>query len=112
VVADLFEGAVFLILYLDPPRLMSNFLTNLSGIPRDTSPAAFRVQCQIVGRLSPSERLQMAFDLTRFAEEIAQGGIRRRHPNYSAEQVRWAIRRMRLGSNLFRKVYPHVEVDL
>lgn len=40
------------------------------------------------------------------AREIAQAGIRARHPGYSAAEVRWALFRLLLGDDLFRAAYP------
>ena len=91
---------------------MSTSLDHFTGIPHDTTPDAFRVQCDMLRRLSPSQRLQTAFELTQLAESLAAGGIRRQHPDYNAEQVRLALARMRLGDDLFRVAYPDVEVSL
>lgn len=91
---------------------MSISSDQFAGIPHDTSPEAFRVQCEVLRRLSPSQRLQQTFELIEFAESIAAAGIRRRHPDYNPEQVRVALARMRLGDELFRLAYPDVEVAL
>ena len=89
---------------------MSTSSNHWTGIPRDTSSEAYQVQCEVLRRMSPSQRLQQAFDLMDFAESIAAAGIRCRHPNYNAEQVRMALARMRLGNDLFRLAFPNVEV--
>ncbi len=82
------------------------------GIPEDTTLEAFRVQCNIFSRLTPGERLRRTFDLIDFAERLSAAGIRQRHPDYTDEQVRMALIRMRLGDELFKQVYPYVEVAL
>jgi hypothetical protein len=82
------------------------------GVPEDTTLEAFRVQCDIFSRLTPTERLRRTFDLMDFAERLSAAGIRQRHPEYTDEQVRVALIRMRLGDELFKRVYPHTEVAL
>ncbi|MCC7083933.1 MAG: hypothetical protein IT427_02875 [Pirellulales bacterium] len=84
----------------------------LRGIPQDTTLEAFRVQCDIFSRLSSTERLRRTFDLIDFAERLSAAGIRQRHPDYTEEQVRMALARMRLGDEVFQQVYPRVEVAL
>ncbi len=84
----------------------------LTGIPRDTTPEAYRVQCNVLRRTSLDQRLQQTFDLIEMAEEFAAAGIRRRHPDYTPAQVHLALARMRLGDDLFRLAFPHVEVSL
>jgi hypothetical protein len=49
-------------------------------------------------------------DIIEFVNRVSAAGVLRRHPNYSDEQVRMAVIRMRLGEALFKKVYPGVEV--
>ena len=80
--------------------------------PADTSSQAFYVQCEVLRRLSAGQRLQRAFDLCDLADEFAVGGIRQRHPDYDSEKLRFALIRIRLGDELFRKAYPGVDVEL
>jgi hypothetical protein len=87
-------------------------INKLRGIPEDTTPEAFRIQCDIFRKMTPTERLRRTFDLIDFAERLSAAGIRERHPEYSNEQVRMALIRMRLGDELFKQVYPQVEVAL
>jgi hypothetical protein len=83
---------------------------NWTGIPSDTSPEAYRMQCEIFRRIGPEKRAAGMIDLIESANEIAASGVRQRHPEYSPEQVRLAVIRMRLGDELFRKVYPNAVV--
>lgn len=87
-------------------------ISKLRGVPEDTTLEAFCVQCDIFSRLTPAERLRSTFDLVDFAERLSAAGIRQRHPQYDDEQVRMALIRMRLGDELFKQVYPGVEVAL
>jgi hypothetical protein len=83
---------------------------SLTGIPRDTSRNAFWVHCAALRKLGTSGRLRLAFDLTEQVWKTAEAGIRRRHPEFSDEQVRLALIKMRLGDELFRIGYPEREV--
>lgn len=82
----------------------------ISGIPRDTSPDAFWAQCNALRRLGTAGRLRLAFDLTDQVWKTTEAGIRRRHPEYSDEQVRLALIRMRLGNDLFQIGFPGQQV--
>jgi hypothetical protein len=86
--------------------------SQFSGIPRDTTPDAFWIQCDVLSRLTPGQRMQIAFQLNGLAEELCEAGIRRRHPDYSQEDVKLALARMRLGDEFFQMAFPGVEIEL
>lgn len=44
----------------------------------------------------------MAIEMSESAFRIAEDGVRMRHPDYDAEQIRLAIIRLRLGDDPFR----------
>jgi hypothetical protein len=85
-------------------------LNRLKGIPRDTSPDAFWVQCRVLRRLGSRNRSRQMLELIETVNKTAASGIRSRHPNYSDEEVRMALIRMRLGDHLFVKAFPGVDV--
>ena len=59
-------------------------------------------------RLVPPEtRLEFAFIMTAAEFEQRRRAIRESHPEYTADQVRLAEIRDRLGDELFRKAYPN-----
>ena len=60
--------------------------------------------------MSPRKRLHMALQLSDSLRAIAAAGVKSRHPEFSAEQVKLAVIRMSLGDELFRKAYPGVTV--
>jgi hypothetical protein len=73
----------------------------------DTADEARRVQVEVYRRMTPSERVDVAIEMTEAALEISREGIRLRHPGYGEEQVRWALFRLRLDDDsLFRAVWP------
>ena len=81
-------------------------MNRLTGIPRDTSPNAYWIQCEALRRLGTAGRLRLAFDLTQQVWDTVEEGIRRRNPEYTDDQVRMVIVRLRLGEELFRIGFP------
>jgi hypothetical protein len=81
---------------------------NYSAIPRDTTPEAFWVQIDIMRRLGVEGRAKQTFRLCDNLRRVVADGVRHRHPDYTDDQVRLAVIRLRLGDELFSKVYPGV----
>jgi hypothetical protein len=54
---------------------------------RDTTPEAAAIQEEGYRQLGPSGRFKVAAELTNAVRELARAGIRRRHPEYTDEQV-------------------------
>jgi hypothetical protein len=81
-----------------------------SIVPRDTSLDAFRVQLESYRRMSPAARLQQALQWSEEVRELGRAGIRLRHPEYSEKDIHLASIRLRLGDDLFRRVYPGIDV--
>jgi hypothetical protein len=73
--------------------------------PFDTTPDAHDVQFEAWRRMTGSERVALAIEMSDEARRIAEDGIRDRHPDYSAEEVRWALLRLLLGDDLFSAAY-------
>ena len=61
-------------------------------------------------RMGGTARSQTAFRLTDLARRVAETGIRQRHPDYDAGQVRRALLRLRLGDEAARCVWPDQEL--
>jgi len=74
--------------------------------PRDTSPEAHDVQIEFYRRLSPAKRLELGIVMCDEARRISRDAIRARHPEYTHEEVRYALFRLTLGDELFRKAWP------
>jgi len=79
-------------------------------IPKDTTLEAYRVQIQALRRLGPEGRLKMMFELSENLRELAVTGVRRRHPDYNDEKVMYAVLHLMVGEEVFRKLFPGVEV--
>lgn len=73
---------------------------------RDTSVEADAVQIDAYRRMTPGARLRVALELTELSRRLVSAGVRRRHPEYSDEEVRLAAIRLWLGEALYRQAYP------
>jgi hypothetical protein len=60
----------------------------------DTTPRAAAIQLQLYRSAGPSRRAQIAVELSDAVRETALAGIRRRHPDYTDEQVKSAFLRL------------------
>jgi hypothetical protein len=92
-------------------RLNDRLSMNYSAIPRDTTPEAFWVQIEALRRLGTEGRARMTFQLCDQVRRFAAAGVRSRHPDYTDEQIRFAVIRLRLGERLFAKVYPGIDIQ-
>ncbi len=72
--------------------------------PHDTSPEALARQRAAFKRMTPAERFEAAVEMSEAVRALAEAGIRRRHPDFSDEQVRVALVEIILGPELAAKV--------
>lgn len=56
--------------------------------------------------MHPSDRLRIGLELTRLSRDLMAQGIRARHPEYSDEEVKWALIRAWIGPEIFGRAYP------
>lgn len=77
--------------------------------PLDTTPEIERLQIACLRQKSPSERLKLALELTQATRRLLAVGVRYRHPEYDAEQVRLAVIRLTIPEKLFLAAYPHAK---
>ncbi len=73
---------------------------------RDTTPEAEAVQFEIYRRMSSAERTRIGLQMSLDARATALAGIRARHPDYDDTTARWAIFRMLVGDELFKRAWP------
>lgn len=66
----------------------------------DTSPAAAAIQLQIHRRLSGAERLQIAFDMSAMARELALTRLRLENPAASERELQTILLRMLHGRDV------------
>ena len=60
----------------------------------DTTPWIAALQLKLYRQMTPSQRVQIAVDLSDAVRETTLAGIRRRHPQYSESDVRDAFLRL------------------
>jgi hypothetical protein len=82
----------------------------LSLLPLDTSPEANEVQLRWLRRLTPSQRSDIAGQMSEDVREIARDGIRARHPDYTAAEVNFVLFRLLYGDDLFRRAWPNAPI--
>ncbi len=70
----------------------------------DTDDAAQRVQLAATRRLSASEKVRIAVEMSEAARRIAVDGERRRHPELTEEQARRVVFRRMWGASLAERV--------
>lgn len=79
-------------------------------VAHDTSRDAQDQQDQVFRAMSAEQRGTMVVEMSESAFEMAEDGIRMRHPDYTDEQVRLTGIRLRLGDELFRSAFPTASV--
>jgi hypothetical protein len=89
-----------------PAKRSSNRDRGHAWIPFDTTPDADEAQFAAYRRLGPAGRLAAAFSLSAKTRQLATAGIRRRHPDYSDEDVALALARLVFGDALVRAAWP------
>lgn len=66
---------------------------------RDTTPRAAAIHLQLYREAGPSRRAQIAVELSDAVRDTALAGIRRRHPEYSEQEVALSFLRLVYGFN-------------
>jgi hypothetical protein len=73
---------------------------------RDTSPEAHAVQLRVYARMGSQRRVELAFEMSEQAREMAIDGVRERNPGWSRQQAREFVLRQILGAALFDSAWP------
>lgn len=68
--------------------------------PKDTTPRASEQQVRRLRSMGPEERLRRSLEMSDDLREIAEAGIRARHPGYAEQEVREELEVLVLGSGL------------
>ncbi|HUT30604.1 MAG TPA: hypothetical protein VMX13_12490 [Sedimentisphaerales bacterium] len=71
----------------------------------DTTIEAARKEFQILRRLGPEARLEMAFQLSDDLRSIVETGVRKRYPDYDEKEVRREVLRLMIGDQLFQEAF-------
>jgi len=80
-------------------------LTEIEGIPRDTTRDAFRRQLEILRRLGIEGRAAMTFELSDNLRQIIEDGVRHHHPDWDQTRVKQEVLRIVLGDHLYSEVF-------
>jgi hypothetical protein len=75
-------------------------------LPLDTTAAAHEAQLRWLRHQPPAARIALTFRLSEDTRSIARTGIAARHPEYSSEEVSFALLRLIYGDDLFRRAWP------
>ena len=62
---------------------------------------------EIQRRMSPAEKVQRVFDMSRLIRSAAESGLRDAYPEADDREIFLRAARQRLGPELFLKVYGH-----
>jgi hypothetical protein len=73
--------------------------------PADTTPEAWEVLTTLQQRMSPSEKMQLAFEWSEVIRQFAEAGLRQRYPEATEREIFLRFARQTLGEELFRQVY-------
>jgi len=71
----------------------------------DTSADIRRVQHACYAAMTPAEKLRRMSELTRAANGLALAGLTVRYPRASRQELLLRLARLRLGADLFDRVY-------
>lgn len=78
---------------------------------RDTPPAASRRYYELLRERAPHERLAQAMALTKMTRELAMAGLRSRHPEASAEELRIRLAVRLYGREVARRLFGEIPED-
>ncbi len=83
-------------------------LRNMSvgvGLRDDTDPVVAAMILEKLRGMTPGERANMVRAMNRSCEALALAGIRQRHPDADAEEIRMRLGVLRIGPELMREVF-------
>lgn len=71
----------------------------------DTDPRAVEVWMEVLRSKTPGERIEIAFQLTELALQMAESGVRSRHPGASEREIFLRCAALRLPRDLMIRAY-------
>jgi len=66
-------------------------------MPSDTSPEVAAIQAEIFRRMTPSQRLRMALEMSESMRNVALSGLRSRRPDLNEEELSRELMRIMYG---------------
>ncbi len=82
-----------------------------SILPLDTSKKVAKIQYAVLRNLSGEQRFSMTIELSNNLQAISKFGIRKRHPEYTPQQVVQAYLKLILEKSLFDKIFSGKKND-
>ena len=74
-------------------------------MPGDTHPRAAAAYHALLDERPPAERLAQAARLSRAARDLAQAGLRHRHPRAGPAELRWRLAAVCYGQDFAERVF-------
>jgi len=71
----------------------------------DTDPRAREVWLEVLRSKTPGERIEIAFQLTEFALQMAESGVRERYPEASEREIFLRCAALRIPRDLMIRAY-------
>jgi hypothetical protein len=78
-------------------------------LPRDTHGGAHAAVTRAHRAMTPARKAEIVVELSEALRNLARDGIRRRHPEYDAEEVRRALVVLLHGEDTARTMWPDRE---
>lgn len=72
----------------------------------DTDAATTVRMDELYRRMTPADKLERVRALTLLVERLAWAGLRSRHPKEPEASLKMRLARLRLGPDLFERVFP------
>jgi len=76
----------------------------MDSIPADTTLEAAKKQFEILRRLGPEVRLQMAFEMSDNLRQIVEDGVKHHHPDFDEKKVKLEVLRLMIGDKLYGQI--------
>jgi len=76
----------------------------MKAIPLDTTIEAARKEYEILRRLGPEVRAEMAFEMSDNLRDTVEAGVRLRRPDFDEEKVRLEVVRLMVGDKLYSQM--------
>jgi hypothetical protein len=73
--------------------------------PADTSPEAWKVLLDLLRKMPPEEKLRRALEWSEMIRLAGESGLRQANPRASDREIFLRSARLRLGAELFCRVY-------
>src|SRR5437016_266097 len=73
--------------------------------PISVSPETWEVFIETQRRMSPQEKLSMAFEGSALLRRLIEGALHDRHPSADSHEILLRYARLTLGDDLFRRAY-------